>query len=72
MIYANYVASLNVDPELCEYDLDGEDEVWLASECATSMEIDALAFETVMDRLEKASQRQVSVWCSRLGDRWLI
>jgi hypothetical protein len=45
---------LNVEPELCEYDADSEDEHWLKTHTH-----DIGAFESIMDRLERNSERQV-------------
>lgn len=51
-------AALGLDPEQPEYDLDSEDEM-LLGRLNRKMEIKPVQFETMVDRLEKASTHQV-------------
>jgi len=53
-----YFIAFSMDQEIPDYDMDSEDEAWL-NEQAKKMEITALKFEEMMDRLEKGSGQQV-------------
>lgn len=55
-------AALGLDLEQPDYDLDSEDET-LLNRLNRKMEIKPLQFETMMDRLEKASTHQVPRLC---------
>ena len=48
-----------MDQEIPDYDLDSEDENWVNKQ-SKKLEMDALKFETMMDRLEKGSGQTVS------------
>lgn len=51
-------AALGMDQEQPDYDLDSEDEM-LLNRLNKKMELKPLQFETMVDRLEKASTHQV-------------
>lgn len=50
--------ALGLDNELPDYDMDSEDET-LLNRLNRKMELKPVQFETMMDRLEKASTNQV-------------
>lgn len=52
------LAALGLDNEQPDYDMDSEDET-LLNRLNRKMEIKPLQFETMVDRLEKASTNQV-------------
>lgn len=52
-------AALGLDLEQPDYDMDSEDET-LLNRLNRKMEIKPLQFETMVDRLEKASTHQVT------------
>ena len=49
-----------MDHEIPDYDMDSEDESWLQKQ-SKKMEVNALQFEEMMDRLEKGSGQTVSL-----------
>lgn len=51
-------AAFNLDAEQPDYDLDTEDEVFI-NRLRKKMEMGALQFEEMIDRLEKGSGQQV-------------
>uniref|UniRef100_A0A3Q4BF45 Enhancer of polycomb homolog n=1 Tax=Mola mola TaxID=94237 RepID=A0A3Q4BF45_MOLML len=53
-----HIQPLGLDPEQPEYDLDSEDEM-LLGRLNRKMEIKPVQFETMVDRLEKASTHQL-------------
>lgn len=52
------VTAFSLDAELPDYDLDSEDETFV-NKLKKKMEITALQFEEMIDRLEKGSGQQV-------------
>lgn len=58
-----YVTAFSLDTEQPDYDLDYEDDTFV-NKLKKKMEITALQFEEMIDRLEKGSGQQVfvSVW----------
>lgn len=55
-----HLTAFSLDTELPDYDLDSEDETFV-NKLKKKMEITALQFEEMIDRLEKGSGQQVSV-----------
>lgn len=53
--------ALGLDNELPDYDMDSEDET-LLNRLNRKMELKPVQFETMMDRLEKASTNQVMTY----------
>lgn len=53
-----FAPALGLDNELPDYDMDSEDET-LLNRLNRKMELRPVQFETMMDRLEKASTNQV-------------
>ncbi|XP_074652761.1 enhancer of polycomb homolog 1-like [Tubulanus polymorphus] len=53
-----HVQAFGMEQEIPDYDMDSEDEVWVGKQ-SKKMEIKALQFEEMMDRLEKGSGQQV-------------
>jgi len=50
-----------MEQEIPDYDMDSEDESWVEHQ-SKKMEISALKFEEMMDRLEKGSGQQVKTY----------
>jgi enhancer of polycomb-like protein len=50
-----------MEQEIPDYDMDSEDESWVEHQ-SKKMEISALKFEEMMDRLEKGSGQQVNIF----------
>lgn len=55
-----------MEQEIPDYDMDSEDESWLNKQ-SKKLEVTALKFETMMDRLEKGSGQTVCRVCSSLA-----
>ncbi|GIY05688.1 enhancer of polycomb homolog 1 [Caerostris extrusa] len=53
-----HVQPFSMDQDIPDYDIDSEDEKWLSLQ-AERLDIKALQFEEMMDRLEKSSGQQV-------------
>jgi len=52
-----------MDQEIPEYDMDSEDEQWLNRQVKhLKMDVSALKFESMMDRLEKGSGQMVCIF----------
>lgn len=52
------ILACGMEQEIPDYDMDSEDESWVEHQ-SKKMEISALKFEEMMDRLEKGSGQQV-------------
>lgn len=55
-----HLAAFSLDTEQPDYDLDSEDDTFV-NKLNKKMQITALQFEEMIDRLEKGSGQQVSV-----------
>lgn len=63
MMHSPIAAALGLDAEVPDYDMDSEDEQWLNRQVKSlKMEITALKFENMIDRLEKGSGQTVSFY----------
>lgn len=52
------IVAFGMEQEIPDYDMDSEDESWLTKQ-SKKLEVTALKFETMMDRLEKGSGQTV-------------
>ena len=59
--------AFSMDHEIPDYDMDSEDESWLQKQ-SKKMEVNALQFEEMMDRLEKGSGQTVSL--TEVVEKW--
>ena len=53
-----FLAAFGMEQEIPDYDMDSEDEAWLNKQ-TKKMDVTALKFENMMDRLEKGSGQMV-------------
>jgi len=59
--------AFGMDQEIPEYDMDSEDEQWLNRQVKhLKMDVSALKFESMMDRLEKGSGQMVCIFTTFL------
>ncbi len=65
-VQCDFIAStaFGMDQEIPDYDMDSEDEAWLTKQ-TKKMEVTALQFENMMDRLEKGSGQVVRIHTTR-------